>query len=56
MLSAYVLDGIEVDPKLNELRVDLNQPRTLTVRAVNEVTGVEKTYVLKVTPKGLCLV
>lgn len=50
------MDGIELDAERQELRVDLNQSRTITVRAVNELSRIEKTYLLKVTPKGLCLV
>lgn len=45
-----------MDPQKNELRVDLNHPRIIQVRAVNELTHVEKTYLLKITEKGLCLV
>jgi hypothetical protein len=55
-LTEYVLTGIVLDAEKGELRVDLNQPRTITVRAVNELTRQEKTYILKVTAKGLCLV
>lgn len=55
-VTEYVMNGIALDSDKGELRIDLNQPRTITVRAVNELTRVEKTYLLKVTPKGLCLV
>ena len=55
-LTEYVLTGIVLDAEKNEIRIDLNQPRTITVRAVNELTRQEKTYLLKVTPKGVCLV
>lgn len=55
-LTEYLLHGIEVDTARNELRVDLNQPRTIQVRAINELTRVEKLYILKITEKGLCLV
>lgn len=55
-VTEYLLHGIEVDPQKNELRIDLNQPRTIQVRAINELTRVEKLYILKITEKGLCLV
>lgn len=55
-LTEYVLTGIVLDADRGELRIDLNQPRTILVRAVNEATREEKSYILKVTKKGLCLV
>lgn len=38
------------------LWVDLSRPRTVTVRAYDPTSDTEKTYILKVTHKGLCLV
>ena len=47
--SGLILQG-------SELFVDLSHPRTVMIRAFNELTRLEKTYILKVTEKGLCLV
>ena len=40
----------------SELFIDLSYPRTIMVKAFNGLTGVDKTYILKITEKGLCLV
>ena len=47
--SGLILQG-------TELYVDLSYPRTVMIQAFNELTGIKKAYILKVTEKGLCLV
>lgn len=54
--QAYMLTGIDLDADANILRIDLNTPRIIRVIGVNESTGQQREYFLKVTPKGLCLV
>lgn len=55
-LQTYMLTGIDLDADANVLRIDLNSPRIVRVIGVNEATGQTREYLLKVTPKGLCLV
>ncbi len=54
--QAYMLAGIDLDVDANIMRIDLNTPRIIRVIGVNEATGQTREYLLKVTPKGLCLV
>ena len=54
--QTYMLTGIDLDADANVLRIDLNSPRIVRVIGVNEATGQSREYLLKVTPKGLCLV
>jgi len=48
--------GVDLDSHKNELRIDLNRPRTITVHAVNEFLRIDKTYILRITSKGVCLI
>lgn len=48
--------GIEFDREKNEFFIDLHDARTLTVRATNDSLAIEKIYILKITPRGICLV
>lgn len=55
--SPYILFGIELNAEKAELTVDSTKPKAIPIRAVNELTGEVKNYMLRVTSKGgLCLV
>lgn len=48
-LSEYEKTGIEFDPIKNEIRIDLSEPRGISVKAIDELTGQVKVYMLRVT-------
>ena len=54
--ETYLVRGIELDLDGSHLKVDMNQPRNILVDAVDGLTGYSKTYILKVSKRGLCLV
>lgn len=55
-LVTYTDKGVEFDTRTATLRLSLIPPRTITVKAIDELTGQEKTYLLRVSSRGLCLV
>ena len=48
--------GVLFDPVAEVLLVDMSKPRLISVRARHPLTRLEKTYILKVSEKGICLV
>ena len=55
IIDRYKLHGIDL--LAGELRIDLSAPMGIPITAVNELTGEQKHYMLRVTSKGtLCIV
>lgn len=52
----YIEKGVEYRHELGRLFIDMAAPRLIEVVGLNSLTGKEKTYILKVTEKGICLV